>query len=216
MIDETRTRRPTRAEQRAATRLAIVDAAADCLVDDGYAALTTRRVAERAGVAQSTLMHHFPAREELLVEAVTQIATTLADEALDEVDLAALRSPAEREAVLDRTWRTFTSPRALAGVQVWAAVWTEPELAATLREIEERLQAIMRATAGTLFPEAAEHPGFDALLDAAVALIRGLAMAMPIWGRDELDARWEAMKPFLLRSAADVLDGAAHPSSAPG
>ena len=38
-----------RSQQRDATRLAIVDATIDCLVEDGYAALTTRRVAERAG-----------------------------------------------------------------------------------------------------------------------------------------------------------------------
>lgn len=208
MIDETPTRRPTRAAQRAATRLAIVDAAAACLVEEGYAALTTRRVAERAGVAQSTLMHHFATREALLVEAITQIATALADEALDAVDLAALRTPAEREAVLDRAWETFTSPRALAGVQVWAAVWSEPELAEPLHELEERLGTIVHATAGTLFPEAAGSPDFTALIDAAVALIRGLVIAMPISGREELDARWAAIAPLLLRAAGDILDGA--------
>ena len=51
MIDETveASRRPTRAEQRAATRQALIDATATCLVEEGYAALTTRRVAELAG-----------------------------------------------------------------------------------------------------------------------------------------------------------------------
>lgn len=209
VIDETSQpeRRMPRAQQRAATRLAILEAAAECLVDEGYSALTTRRVAERAGIAQSTLMHHFATREALLVEAVTQLATALADEALDEVDLAALRTPAEREAVLDRAWATFTSPRALAAVQVWAAAWTEPELAAPLHELEERMTTIVHITAGTLFPEESESPDFPALIDATVALIRGLVIAMPITGQEELDARWESMKPILLRAAGDLLDG---------
>lgn len=212
MIDETSSgRRVTRAEQRAATRLAIVEAAAECLVEDGYAALTTRSVAERAGIAQSTLMHHFATREVLLVDAVTQLATALADEALDAVDFAALRTPAERESVLDRAWETFTSPRALAAVQVWAAVWSEPELAEPLHELEDRLNTIVHVTAGTLFPEEAESPDFVPLIDAAVALIRGLVIAYPISGREELDARWESMKPFLLRAAGDVLDRAQTP-----
>lgn len=214
MIDETTPegpRRPTRAQQRAATRLAIVGAAGECLAEEGYAAFTTRRVAERAGVAQSTLMHHFETREALLVEAVTMLATALADEALDGVDLAALRTPAEREAVLDAAWRIFTSPQALAGIQIWAAVWTEPELAAPLHELEERLLTIAHVTAGALFPEQAEDPSFPALIDATLALIRGLVIAMPISGREALDARWEAIKPILLDAASDLLDAPAAP-----
>lgn len=215
VIDETRPpARQTRAQQRAATRLALIAAAADCLVEEGYAALTTRRVAERAGVAQSTLMHHFETREALLVEAVTQLATGLADEALDHVDLAALRAPEHREAVLDQAWRTFTSPRALAAVPVWAAAWTEPELAEPLRQLEERLTAIVYATSGALFPDLVDDPAFPALIDASVSLIRGLVVAAPISGIDELNVRWAAMKPFLLRAASDLLDGepaAAHP-----
>lgn len=214
MIDETSSdgpKRMTRAQQRAATRLAIVRAAGDCLVDDGYSAFTTRRVAERAGVAQSTLMHHFETREALLVEAVTMLATALAEEALDGVDLAALRTPAQRETVLDETWRIFTSPQALAGVQIWAAVWTEPELAEPLRELEERLLTIAHVTAGALFPEQAEDPSFPALIDATLALIRGLVLAMPITGRDALNARWETIKPILLQAAGDLLDAPAAP-----
>lgn len=214
VIDETPSERParmTRAQQRAATRLAIVRAAGDCLVEEGYAALTTRRVAERAGVAQSTLMHHFETREALLVEAVTMLATALAEEALDGVDLAALRTPAERETVLDETWRIFTSPQALAGVQIWAAVWTEPELAEPLRELEDRLLTIAHVTAGALFPDRAEDPSFSALIDATMALIRGLVIAMPISGHEALDARWQTIKPILLEAAGDLLDEPAAP-----
>jgi AcrR family transcriptional regulator len=121
-------RRRTRAEQRAATRLALLDATAECLVEEGYPGLTTRRVAERASVAQSTLMHYFPTREELLIETITHLALRLADEALEQIDLAAMRLPEAREQVLDQAWREFTSREALAAAQLWAAAWAEPEL----------------------------------------------------------------------------------------
>ncbi len=204
MIDEAQPRRQTRAQQRAATRLAILAATGDCLVDDGYATLTTRRIAERAGVAQSTLMHHFPTREALLADAVTHLATQLTEDALDELDLQALRLPERREAVLDQAWRRFTSPPALAAAQLWAAAWTEPELAATLRELEARLSEILIVTAGTLFPDEAEHERFPVLLDTAVSLIRGLVMAVPVAGQRVVDRRFEAMKPLLLNAAADL------------
>jgi AcrR family transcriptional regulator len=200
------TRRITRAEQRAGTRLAIIDATVACLVQEGYVALTTRRVAERAGIAQSTVMHHFETREALLVEAVTQVALRLAEQALDRIDLAALRTPDHREAVLDEAWLEFSSPQALAAAQLWAAVWTEPELAPTLRQLEERIGAIILNTARTLFPEIAEDPRLPALLDAAVAFIRGLVMAIPVWGHERVTQRWDAIRPLFLEATAEILD----------
>lgn len=205
-MDVAAPRRRTRAEQRAATRRALLDATAECLLEEGYAGLTTRRVAERAGVAQSTLMHYFPTREEFLVEAITHLALRLADEALAQIDLAAMRRPEHRERVLDKAWEEFTSPAALAAAQLWMAAWSEPELAPTLRALEQRLSSIIGLAASTLFPDQAEDPRFPALLDGVVALIRGLIVEIPIWGKEAVDARWRALKPVILDSAARLLD----------
>ena len=152
-------------------------------------------------------MHHFETREALVVEAVTALALRLAEDAVDQIDLAALRTPEHREAVLDQAWREFTSPQALAAAQLWVAAWSEPELAATLRELEERLRGIISVTAGTLFPDQADDPRFPALIDVAVSLIRGLVMAIPVSGLPAVSARWENIKPILLGAAAELLDG---------
>ena len=199
-------RRPTRAQQRVATRQAIIDATVACLMEDGYFALSTRQVAERAGIAQSTVMHHFETREALLIEAVTHVALRLAEHALDRIDLAALRTPEHREAVLDEAWNEFSSPQALAAAQLWAAVWNEPELAPTLRELEERIGGIILNTANALFPELADDPQLPALLDASVAFIRGLVMAIPVWGHEHVTRRWHAIRPLFLDAAAHTLD----------
>jgi AcrR family transcriptional regulator len=198
--------RRTRAEQRAATRLALLDATTECLLDEGYAGLTTRRVAERAGVAQSTLMHYFPTREEFLVEAITHLALRLAGDATDAVDLAAMRRPEHRERVLDQAWREFTSREALAAGQLWMAAWAEPELCATLRELEQRLNSIIVVTASTLFPDQADDPRFPALIDGTIAMIRGLVIEIPIWGHEAITARWESIKPIILDAAGQLLD----------
>ncbi len=195
----------TRAQQRAATRQAVIDATIECLVQEGYATLTTRRVADRAGIAQSTVMHHFETREALLVEAVIQVALRLADQALHRIDFAALRTPEHREAVLDEAWLEFTSPQALAAAQLWAAVWNEPELSPVLRELEQRLSEIIVSTTGALFPELLDDPRLPALLDAAVSLIRGLVLAIPVWGHEAVTARWEAIKPIMLDATARIL-----------
>ncbi len=206
VIDELVQKPRTRAQQRDATRAAIVAAAADCLVDDGYAAWTTRRVAERAGVAQSTLMHHFPARETLLIEAVERLAWGLAQDALQNLDLTKLRDAKHRSKVLDQAWKEFTSPQALAAAQLWNAAWSDAQLAAALNELEQRITAILMATAQALFPEEVGRQDFPAVLDAAVMVIRGLLSAIPINGREVVDARWEAIKPQMLAAAERLFD----------
>lgn len=198
--------RLTRAQQREATRHALLDATAACLIEEGYRGLTTRTVAERAGVSQSTVMHHFPNRDAFIVEAVMHLARRLTEEGIAQIDLSDLRRPEHREAVLDQTWRQFTSPEALAASQLWHAAWTEPELVPTLQDLERRTGSILFATAGTLFPDQADDPRLPALVDTAVSAIRGLSIAIPITGRDVAEARWSAIKQILLRAAADVLD----------
>ena len=198
VIDE---RRMTRAEQRVATRTAILDAAGQCLVDDGYAGLTTRRIAERANVAQSTLMHHFPTREALLVEAVQHLALRLSDTALDDVDLRR----ATPEELLDRVWAVFTSPESLAAAQLWFAASNDPDLAAALHDLEERLAELVLAAATAVLGDLVEHPDFEALTLTGLALIRGLVMSIPVSGREAVDERWETIRPVLARMADELL-----------
>lgn len=45
----------------------ILEAARSCLLADGYAALTTRSVAERAGVPLSQIHYHFGSKEEMIL-----------------------------------------------------------------------------------------------------------------------------------------------------
>lgn len=206
VIDETHREPRTRAQQRDATRQGILDATVACLIEDGYSSLTTRKVAERAQVAQSTLMHHFPAREALLVEAVTTLATSLAQRAVSEIDLAAANDERHRSVVLDQAWRTFTSPEAMAAIQLWGAAWAEPELAVALHEFEGRVTELVMAAAQVVFPVESEHPDFPVLIDTVVQVIRGLVMAIPTAGRDAIDARWSAIKPVLIKAAASIVD----------
>ena len=196
----------TRAQQRANTRRALIDATVRCLTEDGYGALTTRRVADRAGVAQSTLMHHFETREALLVEAVSDLALRLAAEALREIDLTALQLPEQRAAVLEQAWRKLTSPEGLAAAQLWIAAWSEPELAITLRDLERRIDAIFGTTTRALFPEQADDPRLPALIAMAVSLIQGLVVQIPVAGRKAVEKRWKAIKPILADATGRLLD----------
>ena len=60
-----RTRR-TQAERSAATRKVLLDAAVNCLFENGYGATTTLMVAEAAGVSRGAMLHQFPSKADLM------------------------------------------------------------------------------------------------------------------------------------------------------
>ena len=56
-----------RAVRGEATKLRILDAARDLLVEEGYGGTSTRAVAERAGTRMSLVHYHFGGKQQLLV-----------------------------------------------------------------------------------------------------------------------------------------------------
>jgi AcrR family transcriptional regulator len=53
-------------ERREATRGALIAAARDCFLDQGYDATSTEAILTRAGVSKGALYHHFPSKAALL------------------------------------------------------------------------------------------------------------------------------------------------------
>jgi len=57
---------PTRAGKRdTGTREKLLDACAEIMLDDGYAAATSRRVAEKVGVQRAVVYYYFPTMDDL-------------------------------------------------------------------------------------------------------------------------------------------------------
>ena len=70
----------TGAATHASPRDQIVRAAAESLLEDGYAGTSVRSIASRAGVALGNLQYYFPTKSELLVEAWRYLTARSVDE----------------------------------------------------------------------------------------------------------------------------------------
>jgi AcrR family transcriptional regulator len=119
-VDTSPRKRPLQRRAQA-TVDAILDAAAHILVRDGYDALSTNRVAERAGVSIGSLYQYFPNKEALVGDLVDRYSGMLF-------------------ALVTETFASMADapPRALAGAMVRAMIETKrdkgPRLAKVLRE----------------------------------------------------------------------------------
>ena len=187
----------TRAERRerasAQTRLGILEAARSCLLADGFASLSTRRVAEAADVPLSQIHYYFGSKQELILAILA----------------------AENERLLDRQRDMFDSPEPLwvrwqtacdyldADVEsgyvrilqeMIAAGWSDPEVAAAVRELVGGWYRVLADVARHEQERGANFGGFTP--DEVAAL-----MGTPFLGAEELILLGVAETTLPIRSA---------------
>ncbi|MFR9806012.1 TetR/AcrR family transcriptional regulator [Pseudonocardia sp. RS010] len=170
----------SRGEQAAAVRLQILDAALECLVDDGFAEASTVKIQERAGVSRGGLLHHFPSRESLLVAAAQHLAsirvTETATSAAGAVT-AAEDDPLRIDQAIDHMWRRFQEPYFWAAVELWVASLHDRALRTVLRPAERELGARIRTVVDGLFgPTFSGRRGYSALREMLLTSMRGVAL----------------------------------------
>ena len=134
-------------------------------MDAGYAGITTRRLAEEAGVNHGLVHYYFGSVENLLVRMLERFTERLItrQRELYAADLPFLEK-----------WRTamrYLMDEDLAYEKVWlelqALAWNRPEL----REHVDRVNAEWRAVLLEAFAEPREEYGIEMPLDALVSLV---------------------------------------------
>jgi len=74
----------TRAEQMAKTHQAILDTARELFLKNGYAATSTRDIANAIGITQPALYHHFKDKEVIFLAVITTVGAEI-KEGIDEI-----------------------------------------------------------------------------------------------------------------------------------
>lgn len=169
--------RRTQQERRDTTRLKLLEATAECLVELGYARTTTLAVAQRAGISHGALFKHFPTKAGLLGAAVEHLFPRLITEYRSTVD-ATVPSPGDRVAqAIERLWSIYQRPELLAAIELYVAARTDAELASALSTVDPPHRRHLHRVARELFPDvAATHPGFDAIIELILNAIQGAAV----------------------------------------
>ena len=151
---------------RSAAEEALLDAAERVLVDAGYAGITTRRLAEEAGVNHGLVHYYFGSVENLLVRVL---------ERFTERQIARQREMyAAADVPFLEKWRTamrYLMSEDFAYEKVWyelqALAWNRPEL----KERVERVNGEWRAVLTEAFAEQREYYGIEMPLEALVSLV---------------------------------------------
>jgi AcrR family transcriptional regulator len=150
---------------RSAAREALLDAAEQLLVDVGYAKITTRRLAEEAGVNHGLVHYYFGSNENLLVQTLERFTDRL---------IARQRELYEAEGPFIEKWRTamrYLVSEDVTYEKVWAELqalaWNQPEI----RERLAQVNAEWRAVLTDAFREPHRELGIEIPLEALVSLV---------------------------------------------
>ena len=189
VVDGTSAPVETRAERRdratADTRSRILEAARDCLLADGFANLSTRRVADLAEVPLSQIHYHFGSKQRLILALL---------EAENDRLLARQRTMFGGPEPLWQQWLRacdFLDEDLESGYvrvlqEMVAAGWTDAEVAAAVRTYLGRWYALLTDVAGR---EGHRLGGLGPFTPAQVGVLMGLpfmgAESMILLGFDE-------------------------------
>src|SRR5918995_7503559 len=132
---------PARSTARAAAEEALLDAAERLLVDVGYAGITTRKLAETAGVNHGLVHYYFGSNENLLVRALERFTERLIERqrALYAADVpfvekwrTAMRYPASEDPRYQKVW-----------LELQALAWNNADLQSRLARVNAEWRAVL-------------------------------------------------------------------------
>lgn len=179
------------------TQRKLLDAAIEGLSEVGYANLTVRWIAARAGVTRGAMQHHYASKADLVGAAVARMGGQ-AVQGLRQAADARPDGTTSVEDFVDVLWLLHRTPLFYAGLELWTAARHDEDLRLVLRDVELRLLGSLDLAVRLLGP-VARRPGFDVDLEQVVATMRGLALrGAAADGRDW----WAEMRPRLVALVA--------------
>ncbi|MES2303607.1 MAG: TetR/AcrR family transcriptional regulator [Pseudomonadota bacterium] len=183
---------PVRWQQRksAQTRLRMLEAGVDALVEGGYAGLTTAQVAERASVSRGAMHHHFATRIDLVSAVVDHIFFQRMSLFLEDyLATVAQRGDAELiDLATEAHWRSVQTRGYAAYLELAVAARTDAELNAAFEPAARRYDEVWTAEMIESFPQWQDQ--WEAMKlgnDFAIAVHSGLLLHRPVFGPERID-----------------------------
>lgn len=164
-----------RREKSEAMRRRVCEAAATHLAEFGYYRTSIGKIAERAGVSQGALQHHFPSKDDL-IEAVAHFVLRRSVKWFSQARFDLVRDPNAFAEVVRRSWREqFLSDEYAALLEILTASRTDealcqritPALAHWREAINAELTELLPATSRTV-------QDLDAIHSISRAMMTGL------------------------------------------
>jgi AcrR family transcriptional regulator len=181
------------------TRLAILEAAIDCLNQHGYARTTTLLISQIAGVSRGAMLHHYATKQELIAAVSEYIAYKRMQVFLDGIHALSDEERVDGMVGIEVYWKGLQGREFNAYLELMMAARTDPELAADFLPRARQYNRLELAEVISVFPEWQDDPdGYALAMDFCSATLQGLLLNVDVWSDEDQRAR-------LRRLVADLI-----------
>ena len=200
--------RRTHEERSTETRLRMMSATLDCLIEEGYLNTTMHRISARAGMSRGAQTHHFPTKIDLIVAATEHLFNEFAEN-VDEIARKS-RGGSTLDEFIDEVWARFFGGKFMyASLELIVASRSDPELNARLVPLIRNLHTSLDRTWLTFFKgHNAEVGRPDVLLNLTLCLFRGMVVQSVLRKDpqyyDDLLSAWKRIIPMFVSEPAEL------------
>lgn len=209
-----KTARPRRQYARSSeTRLQLLEATLDCIMERGYAGTTTAAISSYSGMSRGAQLHHYPTRLDLITAATQHLFMSFAD---DVEQLAIQIGDPEHgmKGFLEGVWDQMFSGRFFfVSLELIVTARKDPVLHAKLVPLIRDLHGRLDATWHGFFKQTGLAPArVDTLLNMTLCLMRGMAVQSvlredPAYYQEMVET-WKSILDALVHQAQPGADSA--------
>jgi len=186
------------------TRIAVLEAAVDCLEHHGYAGATTQLIADTAAISRGAMLHHYATKQELIAAVIDYTFYKRM-----ESFLARIKGLTETERVRDHAgielyWQSLLTREYAAYLQLAMASRTDPELRAIFLPKARRYDRVEREAVLQVFPEwRKDVDRYELAMDYCIASMEGLLLNRDVWNDR---ARRVRLRAFISNTLLNLRD----------
>lgn len=176
---------PWQQRKSANMRIRILESTIDCLVEKGYASLSTNEIVQRTGVSRGAMHHHFTNRMALVAAVIEYILYQRLHQFLENYTTALRRSKRSSFVAVatELHWRTVQSREYAAYLELAMAARTDEELGEHFFKTVRKFDRVWQQEMKKSFPEwEARWDEVQVASDFAMAAHLGLLMNRKMFG----------------------------------
>lgn len=164
------------------TRLAILDAAIECLERCGYARVTTPMIAATAQISRGAMLHHYATKLELVEAVIDYTFFKRMEQFVARISELSEVQRVREQAGIELYWESILTREYAAYLELAIAARTDEELRAIFLPKARRFVEIEREAVLRAFPEWADKlPLYELAMDFCIAAMEGLLLNRDVW-----------------------------------
>ncbi len=166
----------------AQTRIAILEAAVDCLEKFGYAKTTTQLIAQTAEISRGAMLHHYATKQDLIAAVIDYTFYKRLEGFIGRIRDLTDEQRVREHAGIELYWQSLLTREFTAYLELMMAGRTDEELRSILLPKARHYDRSERETVVSAFPEWQDKIAhYELAMDFCIAGMEGLLVNRDIW-----------------------------------